>query len=124
MADFYLCGDITDQIRIGKEKSQLIKQVALSIELRPMNLPKITKIKLSYDEFQDLLDIYENNQMYHRNNVEELKKLEKWFCSIKEPYPPIPTESNLIEWRERERRRLRNSISDYCHKDIRKLLQQ
>lgn len=112
-----------EKVEKSKEMTKLAKELESRIKLQPLPLINIKKRKLSYDEFQDCLDIYENNQIYYKDNIVELKKLESWFSSIREPYPEGADEKILEEWRIREKNRISKGISDYCSDEVRHILE-
>lgn len=73
---------------------------------------------VSRDEFDNLLNIYENNQSYYRYLLEEnlmhlddikkyITQLEHWFMCILEPFDDD-------EVKEREAHKIENRISYYC----------
>jgi hypothetical protein len=97
-------------------KGRQLADAISNIHNRTEALPLIDIKDPNLDLFYQCLDIYENNQMHFEGNIPELTKLEKWFCSIKEP------NDGTKEWIKRERNRKRYGISDYCDKEIRKLL--
>lgn len=94
--------------------------------------------------FSDQLTIYENDQcilttfyetvckgrysMQDRFNLtvqiqETAKQLERWFCTIPEPFDQDWDECEIAEWRQREQQRL-TGISGYCDSQLRKLIAQ
>lgn len=112
---FYIGKNISKETQDGKVIAENIKCINSSKKSAPMPLVN-AGIKPGMVLFLQCLDIYENNQSYYSDDINELIKLEQWFSSIPEPY------SNENEWIERENNRKKYGISDYCDEEIRKRL--
>ncbi len=109
---FYIIGGVAEETKKGKIVSDSIKESNSVYIKRPLPLINPGR-KPNEIRFMECLDIYENNQDYYRDNINELVKLEKWFSKIPEPY------KNGDSWKIRETNRRKYMISDYCDKDIR-----
>ena len=112
---FYLGGNISSSVKEGKVIAGSIRDINSKQKPEPLPLT-ICSNKPDLITFFKCLDVYENNQSYYSDNIEELIKLEKWFSKISEPYSRDP------EWATRENNRKVFGISDYCDEDIRKFL--
>ena len=112
---FYMGGDISKGAQDGKIIADNIREANSNRNREPLLLIK-PGIKPGMIAFLQCLDIYENNQDYYFDNLDELIKLEKWFSVIPEPY------SYGDGWTMREENRRRYGISDYCDDGIRKCL--
>lgn len=75
--------------------------------------------------FEMALDIYENNQVYYQNlidnnqltNIEnKLRKLEDWFMLIIEPKPKDKKEYN--DWIDREKLKINKHKTSYCDPEL------
>jgi len=90
---------------------------------------------VNYKDFDTLLSIYENNQVYYQdcldNNLltedqikHELSKLEFWFICIIEPHPVTQNgeleedEYYINKWKDREINKLVNGYSSYCDPEL------
>jgi len=112
---FYLGGNISSAVKEGKLIAGSIRDANSKQKPEPLPLTKCGN-KPDLITFFKCLDVYENNQSYYSDNIEELIKLEKWFNKISEPYSRDPG------WVNRENNRKIFGISDYCDSDVRKLL--
>lgn len=92
--------------------------------------PKITG-PMNSDKFEKILLVYENNQVYYQDlldhpqpNIPEitakLHELEQWFTGFPEPRPH--DKLDLEAWKEREKFRKTNNISQYCDPTLYKYL--
>lgn len=70
---------------------------------------------ITREMFEEILAIYENNQLYYRNAnmIKELIDFEYWFMHVIEPPPSVQTEDNMKEWKSREKTKLLG-YSYYC----------
>lgn len=84
-------------------------------------------------EFDEALEIYENNQAYYTEMMikrlmpiseiyQKLNELEKWFILIIEPKPKGKEEYE--EWRNREKSKIKNGYSAYCDYDVSSILEK
>lgn len=112
---FYIGTNTAKGSQNGKIMAENIKKINSCKINEPLPLINPGK-KPDMLTFMHCLDIYENNQIYYRGNIDKLISLEKWFCSIPEPY------SFGENWSKREQNRKRYGVSDYCDPIIRKLL--
>lgn len=91
-------------------------------ELKP--IPNITG-KVSRKLFDEALQIYENNQVYYQDRIDEddmdkptiskyLTELEHWFMCIIEPRVPDDVEG----WKQREKSKLTKGVSAYCDPEV------
>src|SRR5690606_8472358 len=82
---------------------------------------------VSQDKFDDLLSIYENNQVYYQDKIEDktmsheeiavkLTELEHWFLTITEPRPKDP--EDIPSWKERNIFKQEKRISMYCDPEL------
>lgn len=109
---------------IAANTSRLQKQY--STEFRPLiNVAG----KVSYSVFEEALSIYENNQVYYQNQLDDrtadinaigagLTTLEHWFACIIEPKPQDDPKS----WIERELTKITNGITIYCDPELHKYI--
>jgi hypothetical protein len=92
--------------------------------------PTITN-PLNPDKFEELLLVYENNQVYYQDLLEgpnpqipeitnKLKELEQWFIGFAEPRPH--DKLDFEDWQERELFRKTHKISQYCDPALYKYL--
>ena len=91
---------------------------------------KNIKGKVSSDEYEELLEIYENNQVYYQDCIENgsltydqlcicLTELEYWFICITEPYDYSDYDvDDYVEWKTREQFKLNKGYSGYCDPDL------
>lgn len=88
-------------------------------ELR--GLPSCSGI-VSARQFEDLLSIYENNQVFYQDRIDDktmsaddikrrLTELEWWFMKIIEPRPHM---NDVDSWIEREKFKTENGRTSYC----------
>lgn len=81
--------------------------------------------KVSSEVFEEALLIYENNQVYYQDRIDNndldiktiqdrLTELEYWFLCIIEPR----SNDNITDWIERERTKLIKGISAYCDPEL------
>ena len=109
------------------EKMKAISKATLDARNLHFNtlyhLPKVKKGKVTRAKFEELLSIYENNQVYYQdeldaNNITEqqakegLTELEHWFIMFVEPKTREDKEGVII----RERYKLETGYSAYCDK--------
>lgn len=98
--------------------SSSVQKASAIMKNKLIKLPSIGNLYV----YQDMLDIYENNQAYYLDAFEECSigysdivdgvvALEKWFNTIKEPSPKDKNE--ISEWKSREKSRL-SGLSGYC----------
>lgn len=111
---FYLGGCDSKAVEEGRLMAEKIKSSNAILQHEP--LPLIHCSKPNEELFYECLDIYENNQICFKDNIEELIKLETWFSQIPEPFESGPA------WKIRECNRRKYRISDYCNPKIRKQL--
>lgn len=112
---FYLGGCDSKTIEEGKLMAEKIRSSNAILQHEPLPLIYCGN-KPDEELFYECLDVYENNQICFKDNIEELIKLEIWFSQISEPFESGP------EWKIRECNRRRYHISDYCNPKIRKQL--
>ena len=85
---------------------------------------------VSRKRFEEALGIYENNQVYYQDRMDDKKldintikrsltELERWFLNIIEPKPIDDVES----WKEREEFKLTKGISSYCDPELHQHIQ-
>lgn len=86
--------------------------------------------RVSQRIFDDALSIYENNQVYYQDLIDDktvdiqvirdgLTTLEHWFASIIEP----KATDDLAAWRERESLKLTKGITAYCDPELYQYIQ-
>lgn len=111
--------------KITENTTTLQKQY--STTFRP--LANITG-KVSHSLFEEALLIYENNQVYYQDRIDDktlsqsdiqsgLTSLEHWFASIIEP----KNYDDATSWKERELFKLRHGITSYCDPELYKYIQ-
>jgi hypothetical protein len=105
----------------------LTLQKQYSTTLRPL----INVIgKVSHETFEDALSVYENNQVYYQDRIDDkvvdietvkicLTQLEHWFACIIEPEPVDDIEA----WKERELSKVFKGLSPYCDPELHKYIQ-
>jgi hypothetical protein len=110
---------------ITANTSMLQKQY--STEFRPLiNVSG----KTSHSKFEEALLIYENNQVYYQDRIDDhtinindirsgLSALEHWFMCIIEP----KSKDDLESWKSRESSKLINGYSAYCDPELHKYIQ-
>jgi hypothetical protein len=92
------------------------------------------KGRVTLEKFEELLDIYENNQVYFQECLENgaltyneicegLTKLEYWFICIIQPYDK-DEDGDYEDCKERERSKLTKGYSGYCDPDLYFYIQQ
>jgi hypothetical protein len=85
--------------------------------------------KVSVTVFEEALSIYENNQVYYQDRIDDhsisidaikagLTELERWFANIPEPKPVDDVEA----WREREIQRQTKGLTAYCDPELHKYI--
>jgi len=91
-------------------------------------LPAISG-NVSHDVFEYALSIYENNQVYYQDRIDDCKldtetikqkltELEHWFMCIIEPNAPGNHADDIIARKEREEFKLNRGISRYCDPEL------
>ena len=140
--DYILIGDIfLDQKNSKGRDYNYVSQNMRSIALQTNNLrsfyankfrpfDKNIKGKVSLEEYEELLEIYENNQVYYQDCIENgsltydqlcvyLTELEYWFICITEPYNYSEYDvDDYMEWKTREQFKLNKGYSGYCDPDL------
>jgi hypothetical protein len=112
--------------------SDLIKNKHIKMRNSFIECPDVDNM-IDSERFQEILLIYENNQVYYQQSfddgkidkeklVEKLICLERWFICIIEPKPY--KKSEISDWMEREKMKLVNYYSEYCDPDIYKYFTQ
>jgi hypothetical protein len=95
-------------------------------ELKP--IPNIVG-RVSHTVFEEALTVYENNQVYYQDRIDDhkldmetirsrLTELEHWFVCIIEPRP----RDDIDSWRERELSKLTRGTSSYCDPELYKYI--
>jgi len=95
-------------------------------QLRP--LPKIHG-KVSHDIFEEALSVYENNQVYYQDRIDDhgldaptikqkLTELEHWFMHIIEPSVKGRDQDEIEARKEREQSKITRGISAYCDPEL------
>jgi len=93
---------------------------------------KNIKGRVSLEIYEELLEIYENNQVYYQDCMqnesmtydhlcEALTELEYWFICIIEPYDhndPDLDKDDYNEWKSREQFKINKGFSGYCDPDL------
>lgn len=116
-----------------KEKNYSIREGIKSVQKDLKNkfreCPKLSGL-VTQEQFDECLDVYENNQVYYQQKFEDqtididvfrkkISVLEEWFICIIEPKPTgSRQDSEVEEWREREKEKLQNLYSSYCDPDL------
>lgn len=106
--------------------SKVTKELRASYKNQLKTLPEISGI-VDQASFDYLLNIYENNQVYYQDCLDEgtltleqvkenLTFLEYWFMCIIEPKPQDPEE--LIDWKQRESGKITAGHSGYCDPEL------
>lgn len=107
----------------GKKKSEEIFLFNSGRRKYMMERIDVKNKEITLDLFYECLDVYNNNQLVLKSmrmtpeNIRDLMKLEKWFCSIPEPYAKGDS-----DWKNREKQRVHEGISSYCDDAIRNIL--
>lgn len=97
-------------------------------QLKP--IPNISG-KVSHKDFEEALSIYENNQVYYQDRLDDksidvktisqrLTELEYWFICIIEPKPLI--QEDVQQWRDRELFKIKNGLTSYCDPEVHKYI--
>jgi hypothetical protein len=146
--DYILIGDIfLDQKNSKGRDYNFVAQNMRNIALQTNNLrslyankfkpfDKNIKGKVTLEEYEELLEIYENNQVYYQDCIQNstltydqlciyLTELEYWFICIVEPYnynDYDPDEHS--EWKSREQFKINKGYSGYCDPDLYFYIQQ
>lgn len=87
--------------------------------------------RVSQRMFEDVLAIYENNQVYYQDRIDDqaipiqsikdgLNALEQWFGCIIEPKPRDTDE--LEAWHDREMKKLTKGVTAYCDPELYKYI--
>ena len=112
---------VSDHMRsIATTTSDLQKQYATQYRLLPKIQGHVTLV-----QFEDLLNIYENNQVFYQDRLDDkqislanveygLTQLEHWFMRIIEPVPTNDFES----WKQREQTKILKGYSAYCDPEL------
>ena len=93
---------------------------------------KNIKGRVSLQIYEELLEIYENNQVYYQDCMqnenmtydqlcEALTDLEYWFICIIEPYDhndPDLDKDDYTEWKNREQFKISKGFSGYCDPEL------
>jgi hypothetical protein len=91
-------------------------------DLKP--IPNIVG-RVSHSMFEKALSIYENNQVYYQDRIDDhnldvetikskLTELEHWFMCIIEP----KSRDDIQSWKERELIKLTRGVSEYCDPEL------
>ena len=86
--------------------------------------------KTTHAIFEDALSVYENNQVYYQDRIDDktismvdicagLSALEHWFMSIIEP----KSLDDVDAWKVRESSKLINGFSSYCDPELHQYIQ-
>ena len=112
---------VSDHMRsIAATTSDLQKRYATQYRLLPKIQGRVTAV-----QFEDLLNIYENNQVFYQDRLDDkqislpdieqgLTQLEHWFMRIIEPVPTNDVES----WKQREQNKTLKGYSAYCDPEL------
>lgn len=98
-------------------------------------LPNVKGI-VTCDIFEEMLRIYENNQVYYQDRIEDhtididtikygLTQLEHWFMNIIEPCPNndnIYLDQDIEDWKSRELFKKCNGMTSYCDNELHKYI--
>jgi len=140
--DYITIGDIFLDQKNSKGRdynyvSQNMRNIALQTnnlrslyanQFKPFN--KNIKGKVNFDEYDELLEIYENNQVYYQDCIQHetmtydqlcdaLTELEYWFICIVEPYNYREyDEDEYDEWKTREQFKYNKGYSGYCDPEL------
>jgi hypothetical protein len=115
-------------------KMRSIRETTSSLKSQfKTQLMPITKSqgRVNQDTFDQALRIYENNQVYYQDQLDEgnitieqfkfeLTKLEKWFLCIIEPRQS----DDLDAWRNRELGKIKRGVSGYCDLEVIKYIEK
>ena len=111
-------------------KMRSITQNTIALQSKYKNelktLPDV-RGRVSAHVFDNLLSLYENNQVYYQERIDDhsldkstisslLTQLEHWFICIIEPRPRIA--DDIEAWKERERNKCLNGRSAYCDPEL------
>ncbi len=132
-ATVYLNLSSTNLNETVKKISQTVMFSNSQFENELKELPEIIGL-VDYNTFENVLDIYENNQTYYCNKlnglntsmeeysviIHELTQLEKWFGLIIEPLPD--DEEDIYDWRRRESNKIKNGYTIYCDISLQNLI--
>lgn len=140
--DYILIGDIfLDQKNSKGRDYNFVSQNMRNISLQTNNLRllyankfkpfnKNIKGKVSLEEYEELLEIYENNQVYYQDCIQnetstydqlciDLTELEYWFICIVEPYDYDEYDlDDYSDWKTREQFKYNKGYSGYCDPDL------
>lgn len=140
--DYIVIGDIfLDQKNSKGRDYNYVAQNMRNIALQTNNLRKLyankfrsfdknIKGKVSFEQYEELLEIYENNQVYYQDCIENesltydelcicLTELEYWFICITEPYNYSDYDvDDHTEWKTREQFKLNKGYSGYCDPEL------
>ena len=146
--DYILIGDIFLDQKNSKGRdynyvSQNMRDIALRTnDLRSLYANKFKpfdkniKGEVSLEKYEDLLEIYENNQVYYQDCIENgsltydqlctcLTELEYWFICIIEPYDYSDYDvDEHAEWKTREQFKVNKGYSGYCDPELYFYIQQ
>lgn len=97
-------------------------------KFRPFD--KNIKGRVTLEEYEELLEIYENNQVYYQDCIqngsltydqlcEAITELEYWFICIIEPYDYENYDADDYEdWKTREQFKINKGYSGYCDPEL------
>ena len=116
--------NLTEKVLHGEMISNEIKLIQCG-ETELLPIPYHYKGVVNMDQFEDALDVYENNQCYYLEHIEnkpvlinDLLALEKWFVLIVEPEPIDADYEDMVDRYEREYNKLVNQRSGFCDPDL------
>ena len=140
--DYILIGDIfLDQKNSKGRDYNFVSQNMRNISIQTNNLRllyankfkpfnKNIKGKVTLKEYDELLEIYENNQVYYQDCIQnetltydqlcvDLTELEYWFICIIEPYDYEDYDlDDYSDWKTREQFKYNKGYSGYCDPDL------
>jgi hypothetical protein len=113
---------VSSKMRSLNENTKNLQKQYANV-LQPYPKIKNPLSPLNPDKFEQLLLVYENNQVYYQDLLDapnpeipeisiKLQELEQWFVSFSEPRPH--DKLDLDAWRDREKFRKTHNISQYC----------
>ena len=113
--------------------SNTIRELQRTIRTNYIKLPKIEKSKITKKRYEELLNIYETNQLYYQEEIDEhgateeiiegLNMLEEWFIGIDEPTGRVG-KIEREEINERNRYKNYHNVSFYCDTELYKYMKK
>lgn len=98
-------------------------------ETKLLPLPEVKGV-VSREKWNEALSVYENNQVYYQDRLEDgkmsfaalrsgLTTLEHWFACVLEPVD----EEELDSWLERQKYKLYNRVTIFCPEELKRFVE-